>query len=152
MIRNYVVTPCIDYKLVKEICLDPDILHRLSDDFFDIETYKPENDGAWLRCDRNNTCVGIVRMTVISPLDLRIHINIPKKHRTSCLHIGRAFIDFVEQRKGNYVKLSTCVGEQYTTVIRFAEKIGFTNDGLDRMSYKRDGKIYDSIIMSYIFK
>ncbi len=150
--RNYAVTRCTDYALVRDICLEPEILHRLSDDFFDIETYEPENDGIWLRCDRDDTCVGIVKMSIMSPLDLRIHINIPKKHRISCLHIGRAFINFVEQRIGCYVNLSTRVGEQYTSVIKFAEKIGFTNDGLDRVSYKRDGKIYDSIIMSYIFK
>ncbi len=146
----YKISECTDFDLVREICFSKDLLHRLSDDFFDPDNYKP--DGLWLRCDRNSVCVGLVKVNIRSPLDLRVHIAIPKSNRNSCLKIGKAFVSFLEARKGGYVKLSTKVGEQYGNVVKFAERIGFTVDGLDKMSYQRDGQIYDRVIMSYIFK
>jgi len=150
--RNYTVTRCTDYALVRDICLDPELLHRVSDDFFDIANYNIESDGIWLRCDRDDACVGMVQVKISSPLDLRVHIVIPKRHRASCLPIGMAFIAFLEQNKGCYIKLSTRIAEKYANVVRFTQRIGFTNDGVDRMSYQRDGQIYDTVIMSYIFK
>lgn len=147
----YEVTVCDDYDLVRRIILDPEMLHRITDDFSDVKNYNPEHHGVWLRCDRGDECVGVVKVSAVSPLDLSIHIHIPKKYRCSCLKIGKAFVEFVEGRKGGHLKLSTRVASKYRNVVKFTKRLGFTEDGIDKMSYKRDGEIYDTVLMSYVF-
>jgi len=152
MICDYVVTRCTDTALLNDICLDPALVESISDDFFDKEHYSIEKDGVWLKCDRAAVCVGMVQVKIASPLDLRVHIVIPKKHRVNCCLIGKAFVAFLEQNKGRYIKLSTRVAEKYDNVIRFTERLGFTVDGVDKLSYQQDGQLYDTVLMSYIFK
>ena len=105
-----------------------------------------------MRCDRGGECVGIARASKTSPLDLRVHIHIPKGNRVSCLKIGKAFMSHLEAKKGSFLKLSTRIACKYENVVKFAQKLGFDVDGIDRLSYQRDGVIYDTVMMSYIFK
>jgi len=127
------------------------MVNRITDDYFDIDAYDPEAKGVWLRCDRKGVCVGLLMATPKSPLNLRVHICIPKKYRPNCLIIGKAFMHFLEKKKGSFLKLSTTMPAQYGNAVEFAKRLGFTVEGIDKLSYKKDDKVYDRVVMSYIF-
>lgn len=148
---GYEVALCADYELINKVTLDPDTLDQIKDDFFDITTYRPDEAGVWLQCKRDGECVGMLRARPLGRFNLRVHIYIPVKNRVNCLHIGQAFIAFINKNKGGYLKMSTTAAVKYKNVIRYCHRLGFDTEGIDKLSCQIGGIIHDKVVMSYLF-
>ena len=55
---------------------------------------------------------------------------------------------WLNKQAGDHVnKLNICVPDIFTDVIAFAEVMGFKKEGVDRQSFKKDGKFIDRAIL-----
>lgn len=150
-----IVRLCKDFDYVKSIMVDDDeMFDRASDDYTNkMDAIQGLSRLIWLECERDGKRVGLSAVSTASSSVLNIHIHMPKKNRgMGTLKVGRAFLDWVVNNSASqYVKINTKVPVIYKDVIRFAHKLGFKDEGIDRLSIMKNGKLVDRLNLGITF-
>lgn len=150
-----IVKRCTDFDYVKSVMIDDDeMFDRSKDDYMSkLDAAKGLSKLIWLECEKDGKRVGLSAVNVASNSVLNIHIHIPKVHRgIGTLKIGRAFLGWVVNNSSKqYVKINTKVPTIYKDVIRFAHKLGFKDEGIDRLSIMKNGELVDRLNLGITF-
>ncbi len=150
-----IVKLCKDFDYVKSVMVDDDeMFDRVSDDYTNkMDAIQGLSKLIWLECVKDGDRVGLSAVLTASSSVLNIHIHIPKKNRgTGTLKVGREFLRWVVDNSAKqYVKINTKVPMIYRDVIRFAHKLGFKDEGIDRLSIMKNGKLVDRLNMGITF-
>lgn len=142
-----------DYNLIKRMLFgDSELNDRITSDYGDNKSFNPDNY-MWIGWFEGKTCHGLGQIEKENAITLIVHINILKKYRNNSFEIGSGLLKYLESTcNKRYVKLNAKVPKMYPDVVRFSEKLGFIQEGVDRQSYCKNGITQDRIILGKIIE
>lgn len=141
-----ILEPTEDLELIKEIVTDPEIWERFAEEGVDKETFYPFIDSGtgWLLCISEDDICGIILAHIETSCSITIHPYLRKKHRGKGRDMMTSlFKRFVEQDDSEFVKINAVIPDCYKSTQNFAKRVGFTEEGTSRSSYRKDGNVYD---------
>ena len=98
----------------------------------------------WLIIEEDNEMLGMFSMVPLGEVTLEGHAHVLKKHRDKAKEIGLSCIKwFVDNAEEKYQKLNTQVPVIYPNVYHYTLKIGLKDEGLNRLSHRKNGKLHD---------
>lgn len=134
----------VDLPLVRAILMEPDIWERAAEDCVDKETFYPRTDlyNMWLLCEDDEDVIGLILVHTDTSVSVKIHPYLRKNHR----HEGRKMMAefykwFIDNTKAE--KVSVSIPEYEKRVINFSKKVGFTDEGINRLSYRKNGHLFN---------
>lgn len=98
----------------------------------------------WIGCfNEEEKLVGIFWMHHVNGISLQIHAHVKKEFRGEYAYkCGKGMLKyFANEMPDNYLKLIAEIPEMYQDVIHFTLKFGFKEEGINRLSYKKNKKI-----------
>lgn len=143
-----------DYDMIKAMLWDDqELYNRISDDFTSIDRWNPKLS-MWLGWFEDDVCKGLLSVTEQNAIVLEIHLHVPKKYRgKDSFKIGNGIIQHLADNcDKRFVKINARIPECYKDVVRFSEKCGFDQEGLDRKSYLKNGKYYNTVLIGRIIR
>lgn len=129
---------------VLEILNDDELFDRVSDGV-DRDQFDPPDGYFYLGCINGDDICGFFVIHPENSVTASLHINMLKKHR------GMAHGFVVELYKkladSPIEKWVAKIPECYPDVYKFAKKHGFSDEGKDRLSIVKDGKLIDRYML-----
>lgn len=129
---------------VDSILRDPELFDRISED--DIEDYVTPFDGhqIYLLIVRGGLVIGVWNLYPANTTTLNIHCNILKEHRTHGHEASLLILNwFVNDCPSQYQKLNAEIPKVYPEVYHHTKKFGFKDEGVNRKSIMKKGKLTD---------
>ena len=128
---------------IKEMVFSPDRLPLLVEDGFCGE-YEPDMNQVWLLFEDNDDIIGIFNFTHITSICFEMHPMIYKKHRLKYARkcMALAFMFFLETDKN---KIIVQIPSDRPELVNFAKHHGFIEEGINRDSVMKEGKIMNII-------
>lgn len=143
-----------NYEMIRDMLFnDKELYDRISDDYTDAENWQPDKS-IWIGYYENDECLALLSASDENAIVLNIHLHIPEKNRgKDSFKIGNGLVKFIEKHcDKRFVKINVKVPVIFKDSIRFSEKLGFLKEGVDRMSYIKNGKIIDRIMFGKIIR
>ena len=136
-----------DEGLIKSIMFRPEIWEAVAEDDLEQHEYFIEPNDLWLGVFLESELIGLFRFHVMNGVTLQVHIHILPEHRgkyamKAAKDMWKWFLSGTNINK-DFVKVITSVPVIWPRVKKFAEINGFIEEGLNRMSYKKNGIIVD---------
>ncbi len=144
--EKYSVHICKDIDYIKSIMLDPEMWERCADDYAD-ESIIDKARCVWLICYYYDVPMGLAAIISASTSVVNVHIHIPKSNRgMHTKRIGFEILHWIKMNAGPRIhKINTKIPVIYKDVIRFAHSLGFKDEGIDRLSMMKNGKLIDRL-------
>ena len=145
---------CKDLDYIKSVMIDDkEMYSRSSDDFTPKNIHEGFHSALWLQCKKDNQKIGLSAIKVASSSVLNIHIHIQKQFRgAGTIEVGKTILRWVVENAGpSFYKINTKVPVIYKDVIRFAHTLGFKDEGVDRLSIMKSGKLVDRLNLGITF-
>lgn len=144
--EKYSVHVCRDMDYIKSVMLDPEMWERCADDYTD-ESVIDKAQCVWLICYYYDVPMGLASVRGESTSVVNVHIYIPKSNRGR--HTKSIGIEVLRWIKGvakpHIHKVNTKIPVIHKDVIRFAHSLGFKDEGIDRLSMMKNGKLIDRL-------
>ena len=137
----------ISAKQVKELLSDDELFDRVSDDSMTYDKFNPSVSGAYLGMFHNGDLIGFWWLIPDNAITIDVHCNILKEHRHLSAIMVDEFYKYITSEFKTANKLICKIPTTYIDVYEFTKKHGFTDEGLDRQSVKKSGKILDRHIL-----
>jgi hypothetical protein len=140
------ISACIDMDYVKEVMIDDkEMFERSRDDFTPDNVSDFLDTSFWCEIRVGGARIGLFTLKQAHNSVLDIHIHITKSNRgQGTLDVGRFILGWVvDNSPSNFFKLSTKIPVIYKDVIWFARRLGFKDEGIDRLSVSKGGNIID---------
>ena len=136
-----------DEDLIKSIMFIPEIWAAVAEDDLDQDEYFIVPNDLWLGVFVESELIGLFRFHVMNGVTLQMHIHILPEHRgkyamKAAREMWKWFLSGANINK-DFVKVTTSVPVIWPRVKKFSEINGFREEGLNRMSYKKNGIIMD---------
>ena len=131
---------------IARILKDPEIFSRIAEDGIEPWEYEIPIDGhqCYMMIYADNEPVGVWNLYPVNTSTLNIHCNILKQHRIHAMEAGRLIVHwFAHNAPKQYVKLNAEIPQIYPDVYHFTKKFGFQDEGMNRNSIMKFGKIVD---------
>jgi len=98
----------------------------------------------WLLIKEGDQILGMFTLIPLNEVTLDGHAHVLPEHRDKAKEIGlmsiKWLLDNVDQK---YQKLNTQVPTIYPNVYHYTLKIGLKDEGLNRLSYRKNGELHD---------
>ena len=132
-----------DSELIQSIVKLPELWETIAEDGVSLESWKPNLNEGWLLSSDDKGFVGIYNVHPTNGVTLQIHPMMPKSTRGK-----RAYESAQEVLRWiftttKYQKVVCEIPVIYRHVKLFAMKAGMKEEGLNRFSYLKNGKIID---------
>ena len=132
-----------DSELIRSIVTLPELWETIAEDGVSLESWKPDLNEGWLISSDDKGFVGIYNIHPTNGVTLQIHPMMPKSTRGK-----RAYGSAQEVLRWiftttKYQKVVCEIPVIYRNVKLFAMKAGMKEEGLNRFSYLKNGKIID---------
>lgn len=137
----------IDANQVKLILADKELFNRVSDDSMTYDQFTPPHNGIYLGAFHDGVLVGFWWLIPDNAITIDVHCNILKKYRNLSGLLVDEFYRYVIDNFKATNKLTCKIPTTYTDVYKFTKKHGFADEGLDRQSVKKSGKILNRYIL-----
>ena len=121
------------------------IVKRVIDDKKTIkEDFNPNvDDECWLLMNNESDIVALYNLHGVNGVTVQIHAHVLPEYRKECSkETGKAALDYIIENTG-YYKIIATVPVIYNNVKRFCESFGFKEEGINRLSYQKNGEIID---------
>jgi len=131
---------------IESILKDPEIFARIAEDDIEPWEYEIPIDGnqCYMMIYVDDKPIGVWNLYPVGSSTLNIHCNILKEHRIHAMEAGRLIVHwFAHNAPKQYVKLSAEIPQIYPDVYYFTKKFGFKDEGINRCSIKKAGKLVD---------
>ena len=131
---------------VENILLDDEIFERIAEDGQDKESFSLPFDvhHLYIMIVDEKTPIGVWCIYPANGVTLNIHCNILKKYRNSAVEAGKLIMEwFVHDSPAQYQKLNCEIPIIYRDVYQFTKKFGFKNEGENRRSIMKKGRLVD---------
>lgn len=130
----------------EELASDPELLDRISDTECERAVFRPSDQ--FLGVYVYGELVGFFLFRQENTSAIEIHINILESGRKHAFKATKMFLkQFKEFSPKEIIKINAKIPVIFEDVYWFAKKCGMQDEGLDRKSYKKHGKIYDRYIL-----
>lgn len=133
---------------VRNILSHDDIWSRYSDGV-DFDDFTPTNTSReqWLIVMDNGFILGIIYVHCDTSCSLGFHPYLIKKYRSHGREMVKSFFKwFLDAVPESYLKINVVIPECFKSTVNFSRKVGFTQEGVSRDSYKFNNKVYNRII------
>lgn len=137
-----------DTDLIKDIMIE--LWDTVAEDGVKPGEYKPNvDDECWVEMLVGDKCIGVYRVHALNSATLQIHAQIlPEYRKEYSKATGRRILSWIsENAEDNYQKVVAEVPTIYPNVIKFVIANGFKLEGVNRLSYRKDGVLYDQCLM-----
>ena len=131
-----------DELMIREVLDNPEISDRITEDGMTMEDVEIDTKReCWLAVHADGL-VGVFCLLPMSKSSVEIHVHILKECRkehsvSSLLEVFKFILTT------SYVKVTAIIPVIYQDVIGFAKKMGFTEEGCNRKSYRKNGQLID---------
>lgn len=134
-----------DESVIESVLREPAIFEAVrEDDCFEL-LIDVENE-AWVEISVNGLMIGLYNIHPHNATTCEIHAHIlPEYRKKHSMDSGKCILKWFLDTK--YHKLIAQVPTCHENVIRFCEAQGFKQEGVNRLSYKKNGKIIDQVML-----
>ena len=131
---------------VLPILTDKEIFGRISEDGHDLSEFELPFDGTqcYMLIMIDDLIIGVWCLYPQNKSTMIIHCNILKPYRQHGKEAGRLLVEwFAEECPSQYFKLNAEIPVIYPDVYHFTKKFGFVDEGVNRASVLKYGKLVD---------
>jgi len=139
------LSPTDNMFMVKSILFHDDIWSRFSDGV-KTEDYEPDNNDRtqWLIIYYDQEIAGVIRVFCETTCAIQFHPYMIKPYRKYVREMTEAFFHwFIDEIPRSILKINVMTPDCYKSVINATKKMGFTQEGINRDSYRKDGIVYN---------
>lgn len=98
----------------------------------------------WLMIQEDNQTLGMFSLIPSNDVTLEGHAHVLLEHRNKAKEIGLSAIKWMlDNVDKKYQKLNTQVPIIYPNVYHYTLKIGLKDEGLNKLSYRKNGELHD---------
>ena len=133
-----------DMNIVKEMAAK--VWDSMAEDDVIIDNFEPYNSStaAWFIYSNDDIDVGMLFVSNDSSTAINFHPYIMPEHKGSGRKMVVEFFEwFIRNIPAKVNKINVKVPIIHKTVYNFAKKVGFIDEGVDRMSYTKNGEVCD---------
>ena len=129
---------------VRNIICDPELFGRISEDGHCIDGYNVDMSKIYLLIYFYDRLIGTWCIYPENKTTLNIHCNILKGFRDHGEEAVRLMFEwFVDESPTQYRKLNAEIPVIYESVYFFTKKVGFKDEGINRLSIRKNGRLVD---------
>ena len=112
-----------------------------------VESYTPDVMGEyWIGLRADNQYVGCYRFHQLTTTTWEGHVHMIPEHRNNYSYACvRPVKLWMLENLEDMEKINVTIPALYKNVISFTESIGFVNEGVDRLSFKKSGVLHDQV-------
>lgn len=133
-----------DKDLIKSIMFLPEIFSCVAEDGMSKEDYEPEViSGCWLVIKDDDTVIGLYYLHAINGVAVQIHAHVlPEFRKEYSRKTGIVALEYLLANT-EYKKVIAVIPVIYENVKKFTESYGFVFEGINRLSYMKNGVLVD---------
>ncbi len=146
MIEVFKIT---DIPTILSVLTDPDIFATISEDGIKPEDLKIDVDSqCWLAMVSSSKFLGLYNLKPLSGVCLDIHAHVlPEFRKEHSKETGRAALQWIYANAPKYHKVEARIPVCYKNVRDFTCSFGFKEEGLSRLSYRKNGMLHDQYLL-----
>ena len=134
--------PSTDYAAIKKIFLDESVHKWIIDDYTPETIIIHESLTYLLSEDKD----GVIVLVPRNGIEIEVHTAIMKSARHKALHYAAKTLDWIFENT-QCLKVTTSVPFFNTRAYKFTLKLGFRDEGVNRMSFMKDGQVHDQWLL-----
>lgn len=134
---------------VRRIMVCPEIWETAAEDDQDPDRFEPDLDGeCWLLMKAGKTVIGLYQLQMRNSVTVEIHANILPKHRKKySKESGHVVLRWIMEEVPDCRKVIAWVPKMYQNVRDFTCSFGFREEGVNRLSYRKNGELHDQWLL-----
>lgn len=138
---------CRDIEYIKSVMFSDEMWERCANDYSVKHQMLEKMTCVWLKCYKDGKAMGLATVRAIDEVCVSVHIHILKENRGKhTIEIGRNILSWIKENANSRIqKLTTSIPVIYKDVIRFAHHLGFKDEGINRKSIMKNGKLIDRL-------
>ena len=138
-----------DHNLIKSIMTSPDIWATVAEDGHSPASFTCDTEGeCWLLMTNGDDVVGIYNIHGINAVTCEIHAQVIPEHREKHSYgTGKVALDWIFSNAPEYKKVIAQIPVVFENVKNFTCQFGFKVEGINRLSYLKDGAIVDQWLL-----
>jgi RimJ/RimL family protein N-acetyltransferase len=139
-----------DKDVIASIMTTPDIWDTIAEDGSNIDDFSADCDGeCWVLMTVDNDVIGAYNLHPHNSVTLEIHAHVLPEYRNAYSgDTGTAILQwFLDNSPNKYEKIIAQIPVIYDNVKRFTCSFGFQEEGVNRLSYKKNGNIIDQWLL-----
>jgi len=133
--------PSTDYEAIARIFSDPRIIDALTDDYATDDIHIPEGFIYLLSEDKD----GVVMVVPRNSIEYELHIAVLPEAKHRAFYYGKRALDWLFSN--GCLKATVMVPFTNEQVYKYCLKMGFSTEGINRMSFLKNGKLNDQWFM-----
>jgi len=139
------LTHTTDMDLVKSILIIPEIWEQAAEDGVEQDDYYPGYDSlsAWLLCEIDDEPIGLIYVHNETLCSINIHPYLKHKFKRKGRDMMIEFFKWFLTLPDKLCKVNVSIPSSRRIVYNFAKRVGFKDEGINRMSFLKDGDICD---------
>ena len=131
----------LDYGIIIGLLADKQLFSEISED--GIDSYIPDVINEYWVLITDKELVGAYRVHQVNSITYQIHAFLLPEQRDKSKESGKVILEWcIENLEFN--KLIAEIPKKYENVYRFTKGMGFKDEGINRESFLKDGKIWDT--------
>ena len=133
--------PTQDYEAIKRIFNDKRIYEYLVDDLTP-EDIEPPQGCVYLLSEDGD---GLVMVIPRNSVEAEVHIAVLPEARHKAYYYGKKAADWIFEQGVH--KITAMIPQTNQQVLKYCLKLGFQQEGINRMSFLKDGKLQDQFLL-----
>lgn len=142
-----IVSQTTDLNKIIKVLKDPEIFDRISEDGPTSDTWLPSMDEAIFLSDAEG--VGVVIYHAINSVTVEGHIQILSQHRDKAAEFSEQALQWLWDNT-KFEKIIVQIPEIYPDVVKFVQKFGFSFEGVNKLSHRKNGRLHDQYYLGLI--
>lgn len=134
-----------DSGIVKDVMTTPALWATIAEDGQDEIDFEPEvREECWLLMLNDEVLVGVYNIHALNSVTLEIHAHVlPEYRKPYSKATGYAALKWIYENASEYKKVIAQIPTIYENVKCFTCSFGFKEEGINRLSYLKNGEIVD---------
>ena len=135
--------------LIKGFMMKPEIYDRAAEDGGNkYPVFECSRKEAWLVVTNGSELIGVINILLENGVSAEFHPYLLVKHKRKIYTVIKLFLEWYNNKMPpEIVKLNAQIPTYKTGLYKVAMRLGFTDEGRNRMSYKKNGIIYDRFML-----
>lgn len=138
-----------DHSLIESIMTSPALWATVAEDGHSPDSFTCDTEGeCWLLMSNGDDVVGVYNIHGINAVTCEIHAQvIPEYREQHSYETGKAALEWIYNNAPGYKKVIAQVPVVFENVKNFTCQFGFQVEGINRLSYLKDGAIVDQWLL-----
>lgn len=135
-----------DMLLVKKLLTTPELWDRISEDGASKEFYFPKcnENHIWVLIKDHEEIIGAIYLHKQTSISIQFHPSLLKEYRNKKYEVINMFYEwFLENINSDINKINVNIPTCFSSIVKFAENVGFKKEGVNYQSYMKYGKYQD---------